>query len=49
MMNFFLQRFEDVRGSALEGSSRASVTRRCVRFIDVFTVFPRTLRIKKPP
>jgi len=49
MMNFLLQRFEDVRGFAFLVPSRASVTRRCVRFIDVFTVFPRTLMIKKPP
>jgi len=50
MMNFFLQQFEDVRWPALEGFRRASVMRcMCLRFIDVFTVFLRTLWIKKQP
>jgi len=47
MMDFFLQDFEDVRRLGLLGLRRASVTRCvCLRFIDVFTLFPRSLRIK---
>jgi hypothetical protein len=50
MMNFFLQQFEDVRWLAFQAGRRASVMRCvCLRFIDVFTVFPRTLGIKKQP
>jgi len=50
MMNFFLQQFEDVRERAFWASGRASVTRCvCLRFIDVFTVFPPSMWIKEQP